>query len=297
MIINAPDGTYIVLIIFVVFIGIAVILWLMRHAGGLNLSWSVTLPKAVEFSTAMRKIGKLDFVDQMACIHKNPLRVYIATAPIHGEQRENVRAKLYPYANNSLLILESVITRNIGKRLLCLDADEYELVYQQYSQTEKAANSVRVAELEDDIKTLKGALKIKENDNTELTKENDKLRTEITEITEFQNKEKTAPAREAKAQKDEQNKAPFWRVAGPLINRLIAEAGPGTKYTRPQIQAEFEKELEGCLALKPAVAALLRTSKKEAEGIPFDLEGWAMRLIREALGEYAKKEGGAAKKS
>ena len=294
MIINTPDFLEFLCIIISVFIGIAVILWLMRLAAGLNWSWPVTLPKAVEFSTAMQKMGKFDIADQMASIHKHRLRVYIAETPIHGEQHENIRAKLYPYANNKRLVLESVITTNIGKRLLCLDADDYEPIYQKYSLTEKVANSARVAELEEAVKVLNGFLKSKEEDNDKLTGENANLSSTITRL---KNKEKTDPARETKAQKGEQKKIPFWRVAGPLINRLIAEAGPDTKYTRPQIQAEFEKELEGCSALKPVVAVLLRTSKKEAEGVPFDLEGWAMELIRVGLGEYAKKEGGAAKKS
>ena len=90
---------------------------------------------------------------------------------------------------------------------------------------------------------------------------------------------------------------PFWRVAAPLVNRLIAEAEPGTQYTRPQIQAAFLQELEAFPELKPVIRDLLHTAKKQEEGTPYELDGWGMEAIRLALGDLAKKDPGATRKA
>lgn len=283
-----------------IFIGLVALgcLWgsriILRRVAALNWSRSTTLPLALEFSSAMRKIGKIDFADQMACVYKHKLHVYIAKAPIHTERGENIQAQLYPYAYNDILILESILTTNIGKQTLCLDASEYEALCQQYSLTTKDACLIRVSELEEKVKILEGTRSIKETDCAQLTQENMELRKQLTG---FQKKEQTAKGREKNLQNGEQRKKPFWRVAGPLIHKLIAEAQakPGTKYTRPQIQAEFEKALEMQPDLKPIIEVLLEAPKKKEAKTPFDLDGWAMDFLRAALGDYVSTEKGRPK--
>ena len=293
-IIQAPDMAesffIILLIVFFSLLG-----WfLMRWAARLNLSWPVSLPRAVEFSTAMCKMGIFAFIDQMAFIHKNRLPVYNALKPIIGESDENIRARLYPYAHNDILFVEVAMATNIGQRLLCLDSADYDPVYQQYIHAAQLANSTKIVELEQDIEALKGYLRLKDDDNIKLVGENSKL---CKEITDLRNKLRTAPGRGKNIENGEQRKAPFWRVAGPLINRLVAEARSDTKYTRSQIQAEFLDELENYPELKMTIKKLLYTPKKKAAGSPFDLTGWGMELIREGLGELVQRDGGAPQKS
>lgn len=83
--------------------------------------------------------------------------------------------------------------------------------------------------------------------------------------------------------------------AYPLVNRLITHALPGEKYTRTQIQDEFMRELSGYPELEDPIRQLLHTQKKEADNTPFDLEGWAMEEIRNALGEYVQTDPGRKK--
>ena len=78
---------------------------------------------------------------------------------------------------------------------------------------------------------------------------------------------------------------------------IIAEAKPGTKYTRTKIQEEFLRELEAFPELKPAVRNALHTSQKTKNNTPFDLEGWAMEEIRLALGEYVQTRPGRDRES
>lgn len=115
VVINALDATEAFVAIALVFLSFFVIWKLMRRATGLNWSWPVNLPKAWEFSSAMRKIGKLDFGDQLDCIAKHRLRVYIATEPILRDQDENVRAKLYPVANNTFLVLKNILDSVVNR--------------------------------------------------------------------------------------------------------------------------------------------------------------------------------------
>ena len=95
----------------------------------------------------------------------------------------------------------------------------------------------------------------------------------------------------------ENAKLPVRRIFYPLVNRLIAEAKPGTKYTRTQIQEEFLRELDSFPELKPAVRDALHTPKKAKNNTPFELAGWAMEEFRLALGEYAQTSPGRDRES
>lgn len=106
----------------------------------------------------------------------------------------------------------------------------------------------------------------------------------------------TLPGRQENTEKRERDRILFWRVAAPAVNALIAEATPGVQYSRPQIQAAFERELENAPELKTDIQKLLHTSRKEAQNTPFALDGWAMELMRSALGELARKDPGATRK-
>ena len=123
----------------------------------------------------------------------------------------------------------------------------------------------------------------------ELTEQNQGL---LAEKVEYQNKKRTLSGREKSLESRENVKLPVRRIFYPLVNRLIAEAKPGTKYTRTNIQEEFLRELDSFPELKPAIRDALHTPKKAQNNTPFDLTGWAMEEIRLALGEYAQTSPG-----
>ena len=128
----------------------------------------------------------------------------------------------------------------------------------------------------------------------ELMEQNQTL---LTEKAEYQNKKRTLSGREKSMENRENAKLPVRRVAYPLVNRLIAEADPGTKYTRTKIQEEFLRELEAFPKLKPSVQEALHTPQKAKNNTPFELAGWAMEEIRLALGDYAQTSPGRDKES
>jgi uncharacterized membrane protein/regulator of replication initiation timing len=291
--IEARDST---VIIAVIMVGLACGFagWLfMRWAAKRNWSWPVTLPKAVEFRSAMEQLGIAGPADRVAFVRKHKLPVFIALSPLIGKEHAAVRAKLYAFAHSAFGV-EEVFEQHTGKQTLCLNADDFERVLKEHGEHTKTAYSVRIAELEQDVANLKAVNSLQSADIAKLTEENEKL---LVENADQRNKLKTLPAREENAESREEKRVPFWRVAVPLVNRLIAEAPPGTQYTRPEIQDAFLQELENFPELKRAIQNLLRTAKKEGENTPFALDGWGMEAIRLALGDLAKKEGGATRKT
>ena len=224
----------------------------------------------------------------------NDVPVFIAILPLIADEQENVRARRYSRVPNPDLINKEVFDLNTGKQTLCLDTDDYERLLEERGSKNNAACYARIAELEQSITELKGVNSLQRSDIAKLSEDNEKLSAENTE---HRKNWQTVAAREAKAEKREIAKVPFWLVAVPLIYRLKGEAGPGTSYTSRQIQEAFLEELEKYQELKPAIEKLLYTPKKESENTPFSLDGRGMKAIRSALGDLARKEGGRPSKA
>jgi regulator of replication initiation timing len=272
------------------FVGWLFMLWAAKR----NWSWPVSLPRVVEFRLAMEQLGVVDPLERIAFVQKHKFPVFIAFVPLVGMEHTNVEVRLYPFAYNDYFSDKAVFEQRIGSQTLCMDAEDYERLLEEHGPKTRAAYSARIAELEQNLTDLKAVNSLQSADIAKLTERNETL---TAENAEHRAKLQTAPAREGNADSREQKRIPFWRVTAPLVNRLIAEAGPETRYTRPQIQDAFLAELEKFPELKPAVQEALRTAKKEKENTPFSLEGWGMDAIRLALGDLTQKEPGAARKA
>jgi regulator of replication initiation timing/uncharacterized membrane protein len=294
LLIEARESAAIFHIVFVILVCGFVVWLFMRWAATRNWSWPVTLPKAVEFRSAMERLGIAAPADRIAFVRKHKLAVFIALSPLIGKEHEAVRAKLYAFAHHSSLGDEGVFDRYTGMQTLCLSAGEYERILKEHGEHTTSAYSARIVALEQEITNLKAVNSLQSVDIAKITGENEKLQTENAEL---RKKLQTVQGREDKAEKRQNDIIPFWRVAAPLVNQLIKENTPGIQYTRPQIQDAFLLDLENFPELKPAIQKLLHTDKKEAQNTPFSLEGWGMEVIRSALGDLAKKDGGATRKA
>lgn len=294
ILIEARDSTTIFAIILVgllcCFAG-----WLfMRWSTKWNWSWPVKLPRVVEFRWAMEQLGVTDPDERIYFARKHKLPVFIAPKSLVGTEHTDVRVRLYAFAHHSSLGDEEIFERHTGNQTLCLDADDYERLLKEHGPKTRSAYSARIAELEQNVTDLKSANSLQSSDIVKLADENQKLSQENAD---YRNRQKTASGRGEAADNREARRIPFWRVAAPLVNRLIAEAAPGTQYTRPQIQKAFLEELEKFPELKTVIRKLLHTAKKEEDGAPYDLTGWGMEAIRSALGDFVQTEGSAPKKS
>ncbi len=258
-----------------------------------NWSWPVTLSNAIEFRSAMHKLAVVDSDDWIPFVCKYKLEVYVALSPLLGDEQENVRARHYWRAGNQFLVDKKVFDLNIGRQTLCIDAKDYKRLFDEHSQKITMAHSAKIVELREDIYKLKGTISLQSEDIAKLQNEKMQL---VNENNELLQKQQTAPARDGKAEKQMQDRIPFYRVAWATINALLAKAIPGTKYTRPQIQSVFEGELENFSELKPVIKKLLATNKKEENNTPYNLEGWGMDYIRNNLGDFVKRERGAPTK-
>lgn len=287
--IEARDSTTIFAIILVGllcgFVG-----WLfMRWAAKRNWSWPVTLPRAVEFRSAMEQLGIIDPDDRIDFVRKHKLPIFIALEPLVGREAESVRAQLYVFAHHSSFSDKDVFESHIGKQTLCLNAEDYEHLLEERGQKTSLAYSARIVALEKENTSLAGLNSLHVAELAKLTQEREEL---AKENAAFQRKQQTVAGREGKMETSTIRRIPFWRVVGPLINRLIEEAEPDTRYSRSDIQTAFEAELQKFPELKAAIAIELHRGKQKEPKSEFDLSGWGMDSIRAALGEYAKKDPG-----
>lgn len=161
-----------------------------------------------------------------------------------------------------------------------------------HAQGVQAAGIEQGVALENTLASLNYKISVLKEKNKILTSEKAAL---LKSYAKYCVQQKTAPARQGKADTMTQRRMPFFRVAVPVINKLIEQADADTAYTKSEIQAAFEAGLENHPDLKPTIAALLHTKEKEDLGTPFDLNGWAMDAMRSALGDLAKKTPGPKK--
>lgn len=294
ILIESRDGIFFINFIFIgIICGVVGLLIIQQFA---KLQWSkpVILPKVIEFKQAMQHIGIHTPEDRIDFVRKQGVPVFIASKPFLELEQYNVPVRLYAFAYDSNLSDANIFNTYIGQQRLCLDAADYEYLLKQYGQEALSAYATRIRDLEETITNLQGAFSVQQTKMNELTEQNQAL---LAEKLEYQNKKRTLSGREKSLESRENAKLPVRRIFYPLVNRLIAEAKPGTKYTRTQIQEEFLRELDSFPELKPAVRDALHTPKKAKNNTPFELAGWAMEEIRLALGEYAQTSPGRDRES
>ena len=204
--IEARNSTAIFAIILVG-LGCGLIGWLfMRWAAKRNWSWPVTLPKTVEFRSAMERLGIVDPDERIYFVRKHKLPVFIAPKPLVGIEQTEVRVQLYPYASHSSLGDKEVFELHTGKQTLCLDAADYERLLKEHGPKTRSAYAARIAELEQNIADLKAVNSLQSAEIATLTEEKTRL---ADENAEYRKKQQTAPARKGGAEKRENDKAPF----------------------------------------------------------------------------------------
>jgi regulator of replication initiation timing len=232
---------------------VAVLLLLIQYAlmksTHLNFVQDVVLPRAVEFSTALRKIGVLFPKEQMDFVKKHKLPIYIAKTSIIGDESQNTKAKLYPFSRG-IMASPAVYSQNIGKRMLCLNGEDYQLFLDERLRQTSIANDIRLEAYKQEIAALTSTLKTEMDKNSALQKENDELKMQM----------KTLRARMGKATVAVQEAMVFARVAIPLIDRLKKEF-QGHKYTRPDIQSAFLADVEQQQDLRPSLQKIFESEE------------------------------------
>jgi len=183
-----------------VFAGITIALSLASLR--LNLAWKATLPKAVEFASAMQRLGLFDFDTQLAFVSTQKMHVFIADNPILQDAQENARVRRYMF-----LAHKNVLSSHKGKRTLCLDAEEYERVARDMQTPFSVLESATVAEKEKTLTTLQDELRLKTAELESLADENASLQKECAAL---QGRGVTASGRNEKNDNFHASRAPFW---------------------------------------------------------------------------------------
>lgn len=219
-------------IIWEVAILFLLIQYLLMKSTHFNFVQDVILSRAVEFSTALRKIGVLLPKEQMEFVKKHKLPVYIAKNSIIGDESQNTHAKLYPFSRG-IMASPAVYSQNIGKRMLCLNGEDYQLFLDERVHRASIADDTRLEAKSQEVAALTSALKTEMDKNSALQKENDELKMQT----------RTLEARTGRASVAVHKTIVFARIAIPLIESLKQEF-KGYKYTRPDIQSAFLEEVE-----------------------------------------------------
>jgi hypothetical protein len=207
-------------------------LYFLQKSTRFNFVQEVVLPCALEFSTALRKIGVLGPEEQMQFVKKHKLPVFIAKIPILGDESQNVKAKLYPFSRG-ILASPAIYSQNIGKRMLCLNAEDYQHIIEEQSQKASLSDNTQLAVKKQEVTALTSTLKAEMEKTAALQQEVNELKVQM----------KTLGARIGRAGVTVKEALLFAHIALPLIEHLKQEA-TGRKYTRPDIQAAFLEEVE-----------------------------------------------------
>ena len=129
---------------------LALVSWfIIRWAGNRNWSTTVILPKAVEFRSAMDRLGVLNPRDRFDIIEKFRIPLYITEKPLLEPENENVQARHYRHGAQADMRSLAMLETFIGCQKLCLDAGDFDFLASEYKRTFGTVNSSALASLKD----------------------------------------------------------------------------------------------------------------------------------------------------
>ena len=279
---------------FIPYLCFSFILMLIIH---INWSFSIKLPCAIEFRHALDSLAIHGTENGISFLREMKINLYVSSKRLSNVEHD-VKAKKFLMIAFKPFLNMNVINRYAGEQRLCLYINDYYILLEtRKSQLSESIFSDKTSDTEK-INTLNAYIVMQTADIEKLRKENETYRSQLTALEEKEKiRQQTVNAREKKSEQRNIQKIPFWRVAGPMINKMIYEATEGTAYTRPQIQEIFNNEMRNYPALQEDIRDLFLASRQEENGKPFELPRWAMDSIRVGLGECARSESGAPRKT
>jgi hypothetical protein len=278
-VIASADSTDIYLVLTLAAILSCIAWFIIRFTGKLNWTFVTILPKAVEFRAAMTELGVPEPFEQVDFVRKHELPVFIARTPFHAGEKEKteIEAHLYVFGRNPAMSARDIFERNIGRRTLCLDIDDYENIRQKVRTPPTANEFVLLTEKSKELESITAESSRQKVEIARLMKENSTLQTQFN----------TMKAREGKGYKALRDAFPLWQVVVPMIVSMKAEGKLG-QYTRPVIQDAFKQEMERHPELQNDVRGVLGNSDDA-------LPKWFVEVVRLELGNLASKGGRSPK--
>lgn len=228
--------------------------WLfMRWAAKRNWSWPVTLSQAVEFKSAMRRLGLVDPLEQIEFVRKHKISVFIALSPLLQEEHPDVRVKLYAFAHNSAFSDKDVFAFHAGRQTLCLDMADCERLVQERKQSLSLGESVVLAEKERELQSIKETVSSLIGDKHNLEVE---LAASQKKNARLEAQTKILPAQAGSRIDRLRIEGLQWAALIPTMARLMKEASAGKKYTMLELESAFAEEWERRTDLQARMLAL-----------------------------------------
>ena len=151
---------------------LALVSWfIIRWAGNRNWSTTVILPKAVEFRSAMDRLGVQKPRDRFDIIEKFRIPLYLSEKPLLASENTDVQVRYYRHGAEADMRNIAMLETFIGCQKLCLDAGDFDFLASEYKRTFGTVNSSALASLKDQNDKLKAALSFKEHDAYEADQE------------------------------------------------------------------------------------------------------------------------------
>ncbi|CAK7044268.1 MAG: hypothetical protein DELT_02962 [Desulfovibrio sp.] len=258
--IGSADSSVIFMVFLLTLFCAGIGYFLLKLSTRLNLAWPVIVPKVVEFSSSLRKIGIIEPGEQIAFVRKHKLPVFIAASPILGEEGENISARLYIYAHKPIAA-QDIFERNIGKRTLCLDADDYARIVADSTKRFSLEESAALTEKEEELHSLKVALASMTEDKARLESQNSDLQESLQEL---KNKAQTQPAQEESRVERLRVERLQWAAFTPAMEKLMQNAPAGKKFTTRELEEAFSAEWDA----RPDLRERMRQLTDSAETKP-----------------------------
>ena len=127
----------------------------VRWAGNRNWSTTVILPKAVEFRSAMDRLGVQKPRDRFDIIEKFRIPLYITEKPLLEPENGDVQARYYRHGDQADMRSLAMLETFIGCQQLCLEAEDFDFLASEYKRTFGTVNSSALASLKDQNDKLK----------------------------------------------------------------------------------------------------------------------------------------------
>ncbi len=227
----------------------------MRWVASYNIAWSVTLPEAMEFRPAMKKLGILSLSEEISFITKHKIQIFIAKTPFLMEEARNIRARLYPFSSNDILVVQSVFEKAIGARKLCITKEAYSYLLEKSEKITSLQASSSLMEKDKEIEVCNTRITTLSKEIEELKGENTLLQAENTN---FKNKQKTEVGREKVEINRARRQRIQWIAINTLLDRIIEESPANKIYTEQEFKDLLDKEWQDSQHLQDEMEKLCK---------------------------------------
>lgn len=253
--------------------------FLSKRFANVDVAFSKTLDKVIEFKEAMQKLNIKTADEQIDFISRSALTVYQTSRPLKKDVQTDCKVSIYTFFVNPIYRDVTKIKSLMIDNKLCLNYEDFEKISKEIENTMSELNQERIALMKQEIMVLK--TKIEKNDE---------------EIEQLRNTIKKAKKEHTNFKNETMLNQTLFHVACCMKK----EAEEDTRYSREDIRNRFKQELEWLgQNISSEQMNLLKEQvdrNKSTDKGDFFLKESSIQYVRDLLKPYIQNIGGAPKK-